>query len=159
LGDRMIRASSPYDPAWAAPVDPARFRAWADGHGELRYWPATRCAPRPAGEVLLGYRYMLNELQGVRGIAELSRYLARAHDARASHYFAYASQVIGFYAIEGGDDPVARLDRGEDKREHYAMAALDLYAASGDPRWRGWAQRVWSSVLDTQLKAREGFLV
>jgi len=141
LADLMIAAAHHYDPAWAHPTDAAAFVAWVATQGQLLYWNADACAP--AG--VSGYRYQLNELQGLRGISELARVLKVAGDRRWSKYFHYADQVISFYAMLGDGNP--HLDSGGDKRDHFIMNALDLFAASGETRFRDWA----TAVADTQL--------
>lgn len=146
LADLMIRAAVPYNPAWARPSDRALFDAWVTRQGQLLYWNADSCAPTG----VKGYRYQLDELQGLRGISELARVLKAAGDARWSKYFHYADQVVSFYAMLGNGNP--NLDSSGDKRGHFIMNALDLFAASGETRFRDWATVVANTQVSVVYK-------
>jgi hypothetical protein len=143
LADRMIAAAVPYDPAWASPRDREAFDAWVAEHGTIRFWNADACAPATQPS---GYRYTLNELQGLRGISLLARTLARAGDARWRTYADFAEEFLGFYAALGVDG-TPLLPGAVDKNEHYVLNALDLYDASGDAKYLQWATAINASIL------------
>src|SRR5262249_46364865 len=134
LADRMIASAVPFPVSLAKPDDPKAFTSWAAKvPGGLRYWePDSTCSAYP------GWRYQLNELQGLRGISELARVLAQKGDSAYHAYYDYAKQVTAFYAMIA-DGKTPKLDSSTDKHEHYAMNALDLYAVESDPIFLTWA--------------------
>ena len=97
---------------------------------------------------------MINELQGLRGIARLARMLQEQGDSRWQTYFDYADQVISFYAMMG--DAVPRIDSASDKRVHYIISALELYRASGEQRFLDWATALQGEVLGLTVKEVDG---
>ena len=154
LADLMIAASVVYDPSWAYPRvrDKEKFDAWVDAQGEIRFWSADQCSWAVGRGP--GYRYMINELQGIRGIARLARTLQEQGDSRWRIYFDYADQVISFYAMMG--DAVPRIDNANDKRVHYIMSALELYRASGKQRFLDWATALEGDVLGLTITEVDG---
>ena len=163
IADLMIEAAVPFDPN-KIQVAESNQKAWndwlvslpswnVDGQEvKLLYWDTSPCPdpynPQSANSGY--YRYMEAELQGLRGISELARILQPIDPQQSEKYYNYGAQVIGFYAMSFGGNPLPALDSAADKRAHFVMNAYDLYNVSKDQRYLDWAAAVSETLLSQE---------